>query len=115
LDNTIEAIRLGAYDYLVKPFNLDVVQLTVSRALNYRYLTLENIAYQEHLEQQVQQRTQELSDFLFHAVQALSLALEARDPYTQGHGARVSHLVITLADEVGVSVEHHQALRLAAQ
>lgn len=43
LENSIDAIRLGAYDYLVKPFNLDAVQLTLERALNYRRLKLENL------------------------------------------------------------------------
>jgi putative two-component system response regulator len=34
LDSAIDAIRLGAYDYLTKPFNLDYVQLTLTRALH---------------------------------------------------------------------------------
>ncbi|RJP25740.1 MAG: response regulator [Candidatus Omnitrophota bacterium] len=115
LHNTIEAIRLGAYDYLTKPFKMNVVEMTLGRALHYRKLVMENLAYQNHLEIQVQERTRELSDFLFHAVQSLSLALEARDPYTQGHGYRVGELVVKLAGELGVAEEEHQALRLASQ
>lgn len=115
LDNTIDAIRLGAYDYLVKPFNLDIVHVTVNRALNLRKLALTNKAYQDNLEKQVQVRTRELSEFLFHSVQSLSRALEARDPYTNGHGERVSRLVIDLAKELGVGEREFQSLRLAAQ
>jgi len=37
----IEAMRLGAYDYLTKPFDLDEVLLTLTRALRQRELTLE--------------------------------------------------------------------------
>lgn len=115
LDNTIDAIRLGAYDYLVKPFNLDVVLLTIERALNYRMLSLENLAYQQNLERQVDERTQELKDFMFHAVQSLARALEARDPYTEGHGYRVSVLLTSIAEELGIDQKHHTALKLAAQ
>lgn len=115
LDNTIDAIRLGAYDYLVKPFNLEVVQFTVGRALEYRRLAVENREYQQNLEVQVQERTKELSEFLFHSVQSLSLALEARDPYTRGHGSRVSKLVVKLAEELMVPEDEYQVLRLAAQ
>lgn len=34
LDSAIEAMRRGAYDYVVKPFNFDVMQLAVGRALD---------------------------------------------------------------------------------
>ncbi len=115
LDNTIDAIRLGAYDYLVKPFNLEVLKVTLERALRYRSLSIENLAYQENLEKKVVERTRELSEFLFYSVQSLSLALEARDPYTEGHGHRVSQFVIKLAGELGVGEEHYQPLRLACQ
>ncbi len=115
LENTIDAIRLGAYDYLIKPFNLDVVYLTVSRALNYRHLAVQNRAYQENLEKQVQERTKELSDFLFYSVHSLSLALEARDPYTQGHGYRCGELLLKLAEELKIEKSHFTALRLAAE
>ncbi len=115
LSNTIEAIRLGAYDYLTKPFEMNVVELTLSRALQYRKLVKENLAYQQNLENQVEERTKELSNFIFHAVQSLSFALEARDPYTQGHGYRVSRLVIKMAKELRVPEEEHQSLRLASQ
>jgi putative two-component system response regulator len=115
LDNTIDALRMGAYDYLVKPFNLDVVQLTLKRALEYGRMALENKKYQQTLELQVQERTQELQDFLFHSVQSLSLAMEARDPYTQGHGKRVSDLLIMFANELGVPETHDESLRLSGQ
>lgn len=115
LENAISAIRLGAYDYITKPFHLDFVYFTLNRALHYRRLALQNRAYQENLEQQVEERTRELSEFLFLAVQSLSRALEARDPYTQGHASRVSHLVIRVARELGVDEKEFPALRLAAQ
>ena len=37
----IEAMRRGAYDYLTKPFDLDLVQLTLKRALRQRALSFE--------------------------------------------------------------------------
>lgn len=38
----VEAMRLGAYDFLEKPFSVDVLIETVSRAMEKRRLTLEN-------------------------------------------------------------------------
>ena len=42
IESAIEAIRKGAYDYLVKPFKLAEMSVTVDRALTFRRLTLDN-------------------------------------------------------------------------
>ncbi|MBI1387789.1 MAG: response regulator [bacterium] len=114
LDHSINAIRLGAFDFLLKPFHLEEVKLTLIKALQYRRLQMENLEYQTNLEVLVDQRTHELSEFLFHSVQSLSHALEARDPYTQGHGEYVSQTVLEIAAECGVPEPEFQSLRLAA-
>jgi len=43
-------IKLGAFDFLMKPFNLDVVEKSVKRALEYRKRSLENPAGAESTE-----------------------------------------------------------------
>ena len=35
VESAVEAMRLGAYDYLEKPFKLDELKLCISRALSY--------------------------------------------------------------------------------
>ncbi len=42
IENAVEAIKKGAYDYLTKPIDLDLLKLTVSRALQRGRLMLEN-------------------------------------------------------------------------
>ncbi len=46
----IDAIRMGAYDYLVKPCDLDVLELCVDRALERRTLLRNARRYKEDLE-----------------------------------------------------------------
>ena len=46
------ALRNGAYDYLLKPFEREQLLATVRRALENRRLKLENRAYQTNLEAQ---------------------------------------------------------------
>ena len=53
----LEAIRAGAYDYILKPFEKDQLYLSVRRALEHRRLVLENRTYQSDLEQLVAERT----------------------------------------------------------
>ncbi len=115
LDNTINAVKVGAFDFLLKPFHFEEAKVSLAKALHYRQLRLDNLRYQTGLEELVEERTNELSEFLFYAVQSLSKALEARDPYTQGHAQHVSNLVITIANQLDVDESEHQGLRLAAQ
>src|ERR1700747_2657571 len=56
----LAAIRNGAYDYLLKPFEREQLLATVRRALENRRLKMENRAYQTNLESLVAQRTQQL-------------------------------------------------------
>lgn len=46
----LDAVRLGAYDYLIKPFELDVLELSVERALEKRALLRDARRYKQELE-----------------------------------------------------------------
>jgi two-component system, NtrC family, sensor kinase len=46
----IDALRIGAFDYLIKPCDLDVLQLSVSRALERRALLRDGKRYKRELE-----------------------------------------------------------------
>jgi signal transduction histidine kinase len=47
-----DALRLGAFDYLIKPCDLDVLALSVERALERRLLQRTTASYKAHLENQ---------------------------------------------------------------
>jgi len=42
VENAVEAMKKGAYDYIMKPFNADAIEVTVARALQHRRLMAEN-------------------------------------------------------------------------
>jgi DNA-binding NtrC family response regulator len=56
----IDAMRRGAHDYLLKPFERQHLVATVQRALDYRQAMEENHSYQQTLEQVVRARTEML-------------------------------------------------------
>jgi DNA-binding response OmpR family regulator len=60
LDKVVKAMQLGAYDYLLKPFNIELVTPGIRRAMERQRLLAENRAYQLELEQKVEERTREL-------------------------------------------------------
>jgi putative nucleotidyltransferase with HDIG domain len=105
----LEAIRAGAYDYILKPFEKDQLYLSVRRALEHRRLVIENRTYQTELEQVVAERTQQLSIALQdleqsydYTLEALGGALDAKDAETEGHCQRVTAFTITIAKAMGV-------------
>lgn len=59
--SAIEAMHIGADDYLLKPFNLDEIALSVQKALERRRLVIENRLYQKELEARVESATRELT------------------------------------------------------
>src|SRR6267378_8053434 len=73
----LAAIRNGAYDYLLKPFEREQLLATVRRALENRRLKLENRAYQTNLEALVEQRTQQLRSALTDLERSYDITLEA--------------------------------------
>lgn len=49
VETAVEAMKLGAYDYITKPFNRDELRLAVKKALEMRGLTEENRRLKEEL------------------------------------------------------------------
>lgn len=61
IGDVIRALHLGAWDYMLKPVqDLSVLLHAVKKNLERSRLTRENRVYQEHLEEQVRKRTEEL-------------------------------------------------------
>ncbi len=50
IQTAVEAIRMGAYDYLPKPFQLDEMVMRVEKGLTERYLKLENSQLRSELQ-----------------------------------------------------------------
>lgn len=50
VDSAVEALKTGAYDYLTKPLDFDVLKMTVERALEHAGLQVENLELRAKLE-----------------------------------------------------------------
>src|SRR5580692_6483333 len=108
----LAAIRNGAYDYLLKPFEREQLLNTVSRALENRRLKVENRTYQTNLETLVKARTDQLQAANREIVgsyditlQALGDALDLKDRETEGHSRRVTAFTMAIARAMGLPAE----------
>jgi response regulator RpfG family c-di-GMP phosphodiesterase len=92
----IQAMQRGADDYLVKPLDMDVVLMSLERALERKRLEREVENYRQQLEQMVVERTAQLQNALQQVersygetLEALGEAIDLRDSQTAGHSRRV--------------------------
>jgi cyclic di-GMP phosphodiesterase len=121
VESAIGALRLGAFDYLMKPFDIRQVEAVVKRALEHYELILAKQRYEDHLEELVEQRTAELDralnsleDAYRSTLKALTSALETRDSETHGHSERVVTYSLRLGREYGLPSEKLKALEFGS-
>lgn len=51
IENAVDAMKQGAYDYILKPIKIDELELTIEKSLNYGNLLNENYYLREQLKQ----------------------------------------------------------------
>ena len=114
VENAVQALRLQADDYLVKPFNVDEVLLACERALEHRRLVRENRGYQQHLESRVAEQARQIEGLLVEALCSLATAIDTRDDYTGGHVERVARYAAATGRELGLEGDELRALWIGA-
>ena len=121
LDMAVEAMRLGAYDFIIKPADLDLIVLSVKKALEKKRLEEELEAYHKNLERLVEERTAKLQNAYrvmkkahLDSVKVLAEAIDAKDPYTRGHSDRVRRMSLRIANRLGFSEEKLESLEYGA-
>ena len=131
LDSSIlanAALEVGAFGYIVKPFESNEVLIDVANALRRRRLEVENRLHRENLEDIVRTRTVALQQALEwlersekelrlsreETIQRLAIAAEFRDNATAQHIQRMSHYCELLARKAGLTPERCDLIRTAS-
>lgn len=98
VESKAKGFRLGAVDYVSKPFELEEVRARVRTHLSLRLARLELATRNEALEEQVRLRSEELVRTQQAAMESLAALAEHRDPETGGHICRIKAYVRILAE-----------------
>jgi PAS domain S-box-containing protein len=72
-----------------------------------------DITSRKQAEESLKQTLEKLRKSLAGTIQAMSLTVETRDPYTAGHQRRVSNLACAIAQEMGLSNDTIDNIRMA--
>ncbi len=105
----VESLKYGAYDFIMKPVNMDQILLAAERALERRQLLIERREYEVLLERRVTEATRDLARTLEElestyqaTLEALGSAIETRDVGTELHSRRVHEYTLALARAHGI-------------
>ncbi len=102
----IECLKLGAYDYLIKPVDLDELEMSLQAALRQRQLEIERRELEQWLAREVAVRTRDLEE---HTTAIAKIALDAiaaaRDwPAERAAVEQLAHALESPVDEIAAEV-----------
>jgi putative two-component system response regulator len=121
IESAVESLRAGAFDYIMKPFDISHTEVVVQRALKHHELLQAKRHYENYLEEVIRQRTEELNQALNSledsyrtTLKALAAALETRDTDTHGHSERVVNFSLRLGREMGLEAAQLRSLEFGS-
>lgn len=103
LDTVRRCLRAGAYDYLVKPYDLEELTVTMSRARERRHLLQEVHDHRLSLERRVEEKTREVLETRDIALLSMAKLAECRDDTTGYHLDRIQWYCRSLAEQMQTS------------
>jgi response regulator RpfG family c-di-GMP phosphodiesterase len=121
VEDKVAGFRVGGVDYICKPFQFVEVRARVETHLNLYELRQAFKRQNEHLEELVSQRTEQLQIALKQVestydetLHALGGALDLRDNETAGHSQRVTRYSLEIAKAMGCSEDELKNIALGA-
>ncbi len=106
-ETEIECFRVGANDYISKPFEPNVMLGRIRS-------TIELDGYRRDLQRRLDEKTKEMERVTIQAIMTVANTVDAKDDYTKGHSMRVAAYSELLAQRLGWSDEDIQNIYYVA-
>lgn len=114
IDIIRSTMRVGAYDYLVKPVLPEELGRVLEKVKERNFLLRIRRDYQIELENKVKEQREKIEKKMLDTITSLVNALEAKDPYQEGHSKQVKEIALEIADKLGYSEKEKEILSYAA-
>jgi putative two-component system response regulator len=113
-ETAIRTLELGAFGYVIKPFESNELIINVANSLRRRELEMERNRYEDRLEREVRERTAEIRATQEQITLRLVTASGYRDEETGAHIRRMGEYAAILAQAMGLTAKAVEEMRLAA-
>ncbi len=131
-----EASRLGVYDFVAKPFNLEKLFFLIKKGIDLHALTVSNRRLSQSLHEQnislqkqntllakrIEESTKNLTRLYedlrttyMRTIKVLAQAIDARDHYTHSHSENVAKYAVLISEEMGLSLKEIETIREACE
>lgn len=97
-EKELKGFRMGAVDFIVKPFEPDIVLSRIDKTIE-----LENLRH--HLESEVRIKTREIENITLQSVMAVANTVDSKDKFAKGHSVHVAKTCEEIARRLGWSTE----------
>jgi len=121
LDTAVDAIKKGAFDYVIKPCRSAYLLNSIDKAVRYNSLLQMEREYKKTLEETVRKKTKDLADALEmvqnlnrELVQRLTSVAEYKDTETAAHNMRIGLYAARLSEALGMPPDFVEAVTFAA-
>ncbi|MDD5255823.1 MAG: HD domain-containing protein [Candidatus Omnitrophica bacterium] len=131
-----DVLRLGVYDIIVKPINLDKLQFLVRKGVDLHSMTIahrrlmqsfqennvflqkQNTLLAKRIEESTRNLTklyEDLRQTYMRTIKVLAQAIDARDHYTHKHSENVAKYAVAIAEQMGLASSDVELLRDACE
>jgi putative two-component system response regulator len=121
VDIAVDAIKKGAFDFIIKPYRSEQLIHSVEKAVRYRRLTVKEKEYKKTLEETVEKRTKELREALTmlrnmsaELIDRLTVVAEFRDTGTGFHNSRMGKYAKEMSQALSMSASFVEAVNFAS-
>ncbi|MBI5056854.1 MAG: response regulator [Nitrospirae bacterium] len=121
LNVSVDAIRRGAFDFIIKPYHPDYLLYSVKKAVQHRNFLKFKDNYKLYLEDMVRQRTRELEFMMEQSetlskdiVMRLTTVAEFRDTESGAHVARMGILAEVLSVALGMPGDFTHTIKFSS-
>lgn len=110
----LKSLELGAYGYVLKPFDLNEIIISVVNSLERRRLLINSREYETRLEKEVLDRTRDLRSREEEICLRLTTASDYRDEETGSHIRRLGLYAEVMAQAMSWPLKSTEEVRIAA-
>lgn len=107
-DSVIQALELGAVDFIAKPFIPKNIVEVVKRSLEFSRMPAGE--KERMLKEELSPIRRLLRDSYMSILKSFVVILEAKDPYIKRHSIRVTKYAVMLAEELGLKPEEIEVI-----
>ncbi|MDR3338136.1 MAG: response regulator [Treponema sp.] len=100
MGSELEGLSLGAIDYVAKPFSASLLLKRIENHLFTEWQKMQLRELNDHLEEKVQQRTEQIVNLQNAMLSTVANLVEFRDDVTGGHVTRTQNYLKLLVDEL---------------